>query len=242
MFTAGTYRPTAPFMTPSAAYGLVLNIAGIESRHDDGQARMTLMRPGLPNVELALGALTRPTVQSLYQQLHNYPVGATGRERLKDSRGSKYNIQPVRREFLSGLDAYLCLRRNDTLEEQVRTGLREGVRSGPLAGQRYGVPFLGDNAFMVNVLREEPAPGPAYWYCRLGPETEGLREGRCRLTVWIDRADMTRTRTLLYAPTPEALTTIPEDAWTSIDPPTEGTVAAIATVTHRRAPRSGKPR
>ena len=27
-FTAGRYRPTAPFLTPSAAYGLVLNAQG----------------------------------------------------------------------------------------------------------------------------------------------------------------------------------------------------------------------
>ena len=30
-FTAGWYRPTATFLTPSAAYGLLLNLAGIES-------------------------------------------------------------------------------------------------------------------------------------------------------------------------------------------------------------------
>ena len=27
-FTAGWYRPTATFLTPSAAYGLILNVAG----------------------------------------------------------------------------------------------------------------------------------------------------------------------------------------------------------------------
>ena len=60
-FTAGWYRPTATFLTPSAAYGLLLNIAGIESRlyeHDpnhDGSAPATLTRPGLPAARLALG-------------------------------------------------------------------------------------------------------------------------------------------------------------------------------------------
>ena len=130
-FTAGSYRPTAPFITPTAAYGLVLNVAGIDSRYDDGQAPMTLMRSGLPSVELALGAISVPSVQSLYQQVHNYPVGTTGKDRAAECRGSKYNIQPVRREFLSNLDAYLGLRGNETFEEQVRTGLREGARSRP---------------------------------------------------------------------------------------------------------------
>jgi CRISPR-associated protein Cst2 len=31
-YTAGWFRPTAAFLTPSAAYGLLLNVAGIESR------------------------------------------------------------------------------------------------------------------------------------------------------------------------------------------------------------------
>ena len=53
-FTAGWYRPTAGFLTPSAAYGLLLNIAGIESRlreedaAHDGSAPASLIRPGLP--------------------------------------------------------------------------------------------------------------------------------------------------------------------------------------------------
>ena len=57
-FTAGWYRPTATFLTPSAAYGLLLNIAGIESRlyeHDpshDGSAPATLTRSGLPAARL----------------------------------------------------------------------------------------------------------------------------------------------------------------------------------------------
>src|SRR5437667_662322 len=66
-FTAGSYRPTAPFVTPSAAYELILNVAGIESRHDDGQAAMTLMKSGLPQVEIALGAITLPETQNISQ-------------------------------------------------------------------------------------------------------------------------------------------------------------------------------
>jgi hypothetical protein len=43
--------------------------------------------------------------------------------------------------------------------------------------------------------------------------------GRCRLTVWIDRANMTYTQAMLYAPTKEAVAAIPEEAWTPILPP-----------------------
>lgn len=219
-FTAGSYRPTAPFITPSAAYGLVLNVAGIESRYDDGHSPMTLTRSELPSVEIALGAIRLPEVQSVYQQLHNYPVGQTGKDRAGDSKGAKYNIQPVRREFLSGLDSYVCLRGNDRLEQLVRTGLQEGTRWAPRGSSRYGIPFLGDNNFMIDVLSEERSLGPAHWYTRLDSAEDGPVDGRCRLTVWIDRIDMTRTHALLYAPMKVAVATIPENAWTTIGPPT----------------------
>src|SRR6185437_13149691 len=106
-FTAGGYRPTATFLTPSAAFGLVLNIAGHESRlreedEDFPQKHPykprcdpplnSLLRSGLPQVEMAIGVPAFrlcgrgrresvpdidqfPRVQTVYQQLHNYPVG-----------------------------------------------------------------------------------------------------------------------------------------------------------------------
>ncbi|OQW34298.1 MAG: hypothetical protein A4E19_02225 [Nitrospira sp. SG-bin1] len=224
-FTAGSYRPTAPFITPSAAYGLVLNIAGIESRLDDGRAPMTLTKRGLPKVQIALGAIAFPEVQSIYQQLHNYPVGATGEEHAESCKGSKYNIQPVRREFLSGLDAYICLRGNAELEEQVRVGLREGGQWASNGLFRYGIPFLGDNNFMIDVLKEENSLGLACWYRRVTREDDDLSDRRCRLTVWIDRADMAQTQSLLYAPLNTPASEIPESAWTALDPPAQVVVS-----------------
>ena len=44
------------FLTPSAAYGLALNLAGIETRRDDGLSAMTVTRFGLPPARIALGA------------------------------------------------------------------------------------------------------------------------------------------------------------------------------------------
>src|SRR5688572_23578524 len=98
-FTAGWYRPTATFLTPSAAYGLLLNLAGIETRlreEDEahpGTVPATLTRAGLPGIKVALGAAVFrrigrrteeileadrfPRVQTVFQQLHNYPVGSS---------------------------------------------------------------------------------------------------------------------------------------------------------------------
>jgi CRISPR-associated protein Cas5t len=217
-FTAGSYRPTTPFITPSAAYGLVLNLAGIESRLDDGESPMTLMRGDLPEVEIALGAVAFPRVQSIFQQLHNYPVGATGKGRAPECKGAKYNIQPIRREFLSGVDGYLCIRGNETLEGQARHGLKGG--NPPDGLRRYGIPFLGDNSFMLDVLREEDPPKEeAHWYQHLARLEPGQAVRYSRLSVWIDRANQTRTVAHLYAPAKERSKEPPDDAWTSICPP-----------------------
>lgn len=72
-FAAGSFRPSAPFITYSAAYGLLLNLAGREMRApDDGKSAMTLIAAGLPRFDLALGVCgALPRVQTLYQQLHN---------------------------------------------------------------------------------------------------------------------------------------------------------------------------
>jgi CRISPR-associated protein Cas5t len=106
------------------------------------------------------------------------------------------------------------------LEQKVRDGLREGGRWQQVDGKsRYGIPFLGDNSFMVDVLREEERdPRPAYWYRQLSPGIDDDTESVCRLTVWIDRADMSRTVSRLYAPTKAATVEISAEAWTQIEP------------------------
>jgi len=220
-FTAGWYRQTAAFITPSAAYGLALNVAGIETRRDDGLSAMTVTKFDLPPVRIALGADPSnprgpfPSVQSLYQQLHNYPVGVSGKERKQGAKGNKYNITPVRREFLADLRAYIILDAAPDLEDR--------IRAGPLSAPtepRYGLPFMGDNAFLLDRLEICDGPVKAHWYRRLGPDDEaGIVPHTSRLTIWIDRQDMSKTRSALYAPIAEATERIPETAWTEIQPP-----------------------
>lgn len=212
-FTAGYFRPTAGFITPSTAYGLLLNIAGIDSRFDDGKSEMTLMRQALPDVKLALGALYFPQFQSIFQQVHNYPVGSdAGAEYEPLSSGNKYNITPVRREFLSNLRTYICLGGNSGLEDRVRRGLK-----GEYNSTRYGLPFLGDNSFMIDVVREESRKQPAYWYERLSEGDErGPRPRTTRLTISIDRQNMAKTTSALFAPIAQPAVDVPESAWVSV--------------------------
>ncbi|MCX5962055.1 MAG: CRISPR-associated protein Cas5 [Cyanobacteria bacterium] len=117
-FQAGVYRSTSPIMPPSAAFGLVLNLAGIEMR-DSKPGVMTLIRQDLPCLKLAIGRPyqelangdmipeTDSEVCTLYQQLHSYPVGNSGKELKERTHGAKFWITPVRRELLVGFDMIL---------------------------------------------------------------------------------------------------------------------------------------
>ena len=229
-FTAGWYRPSATFISPSMAYGLLLNFAGIEMRlleHEEGHAGKvpaSLHRSGLPKMRLALGVPSSlgkqvqrddpeafPHVQTLYQQLHNYPVGSSGQSRADDCKGGKYNITPVRREFLSRLRAVIVVDAEEMLLEQFRFGIENG-------GERYGLPFLGDNNFLLEKASSLEKLPPCYWYERVDDDSSELRPRTTRLTVWIDRVNSAGTASSLYSPTSTALNEVPPAAWTSIVP------------------------
>lgn len=246
-FAAGSYRNSAPFITPSAAYGLLLNIAGIDSRFDDGESVMTLMRSGneLPAASIAIGMLDQPQVCSLYQQLHCYPPGVgdkvadpdgpgkkiTEKELgLRRTKSTKWRITPVRREILCGIDAYIALKENERLERQIREGIKLGVgrRNADNGRPCYGVPFLGDNSYLIDRLEcvGSAEMRPARWYCRLRDmppaEGSGVRLGTCRMTIRIDRKDNSQTDSDLFAPLEETRDRIPELAWVEVGP-TNGT-------------------
>jgi CRISPR-associated protein Cas5t len=206
---AGVYRATSPFLPPSAAYGLVLNLAGVETRAP-GASAITQVREDVPLLRIALGAPgALPEVSSLYQQLHTYPVGNSGKERKERMHGAKYWIAPARRELLVGLDAIIGVESEDeALLAEVGRGLR-----GERTTRRYGLPFAGDNNLLFDRIELLEEPPVARWYAPL-EEASGPRRDSCRLTVGIDRADASRTTTVLLAPGEEPLPEPPESAWT----------------------------
>jgi CRISPR-associated protein Cas5t len=210
-FSAGSFRPTAPFLTPSACYGLLLNLAGVEMRRDDGKSPMTLIGTDLPAAEIAIGALGTPGRHSLYQQLHNYPVGNSGKEHAPACKGSKYNITPARRAFLSDLRACIGVRGNADLASAVLDGLKG---RGPA---RYGLPFLGDNSFLPDRIDLLDCPQPARWLVPMAPDAEpGMDAEPMRLTIRIDRADMSRTQSQLFLLGATSTDAVPEAAWTRV--------------------------
>ncbi|XPM53221.1 MAG: type I-MYXAN CRISPR-associated protein Cas5/Cmx5/DevS [Leptolyngbya sp. IPPAS B-1204] len=233
-FQAGVYRATAPVMPPSTAFGLMLNLAGIEMR-DTANRPTTLIRSDLPCLKLAIGSACKalpsgdlaPEIESeictLYQQLHSYPVNPNNpqaKQLAPGTKGAKYWIVPVRREFLVGLDMVLGVQTTDSeLLQRVQQGLR-----GELPQPRYGLPFAGDNNFLfdrIDVLHE---PIPTLWYVRMQPDDPPMR-GSYRLTVGIDRADNSKTTSYLYAPIEQATIEPPRNAWTWTPKPPEGLVA-----------------
>jgi CRISPR-associated protein Cas5t len=215
-FQAGVYRSTSPIMPPSAALGLVLNLAGIEMRDYTATPNL-LIRKDVPCLKLAIATLpdSKSEVCTLYQQLHSYPVGQPNKKKKdikfvlsEKSHGSKYWIAPVRRELLIGLDMILGVQASEDLLEQVKKGLK-----GELEQSRYGLPFAGDNSFLfdrIDILDEVPE---AFWYVRMQPDDPPMR-GSYRLTVGIDRADNSKTTSFLYAPVEVATSIPPDEAWT----------------------------
>ena len=208
-FQAGVYRATSPVMPPSSTYGLFLNLAAIDMRLV-GTGPTTLIRSDVPLLRLAIGVITSTTQGSLYQQLHTYPVGDSGAALKRKTHGAKYWITPVRREVLVGLDCIIGIRSDDgNLFDRVRKGLK-----GELDVQRYGLPFAGDNNFLFDRIDELTAPPEStIWYTRMHPD-DPPRQGSCRLTVGIDRADNSKTTSFLYAPVDCGASEPPEMAWT----------------------------
>ncbi len=213
---AGAYRTTLPVIPHSSALGLVLNLAGIEMR-DATPAVSTLIREDVPRMELAIGSLTDPTsprVSSLFQQLHSYPVGSSGKELRAKAHGSKFWIAPARRELLVHFEAVIGVRAAPSdLCDRVKRGLR-----GDLDVPRYGLPFAGDNDFLFDRIELISDPPEAYWY---KPLLNGQRAqpGICRLTIGIDRRDASRTTTDIFAP--QLTPALPPDAswiWTPRSP------------------------
>ena len=234
--TAGWHRPVAGFLTHSAVYGLVLNLAGVESRLGEheaghpGSVRASVTRPELPSFRIALGlppGAELPRAGSVFQQLHNYSVGA-GNAGIKPEHalGRKNNIAPVRREFLTGLRAVAAVEADDDLIELIRRGLL-----GERNSRRYGLPFLGDNNFIPNVL-DEAGPAPARWFCLADTASgEPPRAGTTRLTAFVDRVSSVGTRSALFAPA-EVTTEVPPES--SLVPVGDPAAFDAWTANHRR--------
>jgi len=211
---AGVYRGTFPVMPPSAAWGFALNLAGIETRGGLDEV-VTPIRADAPNLDIAVGVVQWGERSTLYQQLHGYPVGNSGKELQARAHGQKYWIAPAKREVLVGLVCVIGIRGASTIVERIPRGL-----AGSLDVERYGLPFAGDNQFLFSRIDVVEADDRARWFVPVGPG-ETPKEST-RLTTVIDRGDASRTKAPLFAPTSTPCP-CPNEAWTQIGPPSSPT-------------------
>lgn len=211
---AGVYRATFPVIPPSAAWGLVLNLAGIESRGDLSEVS-TPIREDAPALDIAVGVVTPGQRSSLYQQLHSYPVGNSGGPLRERARGNKFWIAPARREILIGLVAAVGARGPKAVVDRVADGL-----AGRLDVARYGLPFAGDNQHLFSRIDVASVSPDARWYEPV-VDLANANVGTTRLTTNIDRTDASRTAAPLFAPTTE-LVACPTSAWVRVGPRGEG--------------------
>lgn len=209
-FQSGSFRSTTPILSPSTVYGLILNLAGIEQRTATDEP-ITLIKQAedLPQMEIAIASVKPSEVAVLSQQLHSYPVGSSGKELAKKIYGAKYWISPVRREVLIDLELIVGIKAENSLCDRIKQGL-----NGELTEPRYGLPFAGDNNFLFDDIQVLKSPPMARWYSPINNNSPPSR-GKCRLTTWIDRADNTKTKTKIFAPTDFVLEP-PESAWISL--------------------------
>jgi CRISPR-associated protein Cas5t len=212
---AGVFRGTFPVISPSAAWGLVLNLAGIDTRGDTSEV-VTPIRADAPQLQIAVGLdPSRPGIRnSLYQQLHSYPVGNSGADFKDRTRGAKYWIAPARREILTDQIAFVGARGAAAIIGRVAPGL-----SGALEVARYGLPFAGDNQFLFSRIDVAPASPIGRWF--VPTHKPGRGDLSTRLTTIIDRADASRTEAPLFAAAVEP-SSCPENAWVSIGPAPAG--------------------
>jgi len=211
-FQSGAYRSTTPVPSPSTVYGLFLNIAGIEQRAELANS-VTLLREDLPEIEIAIAQISQPETALLSQQLHQYPVGASGAELAQKTYGSKYWIAPVRREVLVNLNLVIGIRAEQWLCDRILQGL-----NGELDEPRYGLLFAGDNNFLFDSIEPINSPPMARWYFPLEPGNRPPERGYCRLTVWINRADCSKTQIAVFVPSTFCLSP-PKEAWIGLPSP-----------------------
>lgn len=207
---AGVYRGTFPVIPPSAAWGLVLNLAAIETRGSLGEV-VTPIRSDAPALDIAVGVQRPGERSTLFQQLHSYPVGTSGAELKARTFGNKYWIAPAKREVLVGLIAVVAARGARAIIDRVEKGL-----TGELSEARYGLPFAGDNQFLFSSITIVGPDEPARWYERVRSD-EPVHE-TTRLTTNIDRGDASRTEAPLFAP--GSTGPCPAGAWVRIGPMT----------------------
>ncbi len=208
----GTFKPfqsvemlaTAEFLTPSAAYGLLLGLAGIDRIH----------KKRFAGARIALGLKQLPRCGRLYQQLHVIPQSKPQQpgeyERRRElAKGRKLSIRTFWKEVLYDLEGYIGLDHPE-LEAMVDQGINQ-----PTEISYWGLPFLGDNNFFVERLEIEKSPSPCCWLRPLAGNESPQGERLFYLPIWTDYENNSSSNSQLFSLT--EMRDEPREAWVSIE-------------------------
>lgn len=210
LFQFGSYRNTSPTIHPSTAYGLILNLAGIESRGPLNK-KVTLQKSNLPKFDIVIGDVNIAKTNVLYQQLHSYPVcSGTGKNLKNLSKGQKYWIAPVYREILTNIDIIIGVK---NIDNEIKNKIIYNIK---YSGDRYGLPFLGDNNYLIDKLDILENPIEAFWYNKLPENVNEHIKNTCKLSIKIDRENNSKTKSMIYYRN-EYKELLPNDnSWTNV--------------------------
>jgi CRISPR-associated protein Cas5t len=203
----GAFRPfknielatTAPFLTYSAAYGLLLGLAGVDR----------LRKKEFCGARLALGCQELPRVGRTFQQL------------IRDKReiatnGGQLTLRPFWREVLSGLEGYIGLD-FPHLEKLVESGI-----NNPASLDYWGLPFLGDNNFFLEKVDTCSHPPLCRWFYPFDGNQLSRGERLHYLSIWTDYEANVNSKGMLFALSQPQTTPAPK-AWVVVEEANQGT-------------------
>jgi len=208
---------TADFITHSAAYGLLLGLAGIAR-----EKKLEYL-----GARIAVGVIGKrlPPRGRAYQQLHwvklegrvekrkgKPPKGETLKAAFERSKGMKPDIRPYVREFLHGIEG--CIGFECAAKPEFEQLIEDGV-DRPEKIDNWGLPFMGDNNFFIERLGVSRAPSACRWF---SPYKGGLLPTGERLhylSVWTDYELNSRSGSFPFILS-DVCEKPPDDAWVEI--------------------------
>jgi CRISPR-associated protein Cas5t len=231
MHSAGAFQGTLPVMPPSTAYGLVMNMAGINIRGEPTPVRkadagyfstLSIDKAKCPKVSIAVGLFSVPERGVILYHAHRYlsVLNKPDVERLGKYKpyGRKNAITPTKQQFLVNYDGAIGIRAPENLIEKIMDTMLGRKAHG-------GVLFAGSSDYLIESI--QATDKPAAWYSILTKselhkrlEKSEIPPGLIRLPVSIDRDNCTKTLSMMFAPVETYTNNPPESSW--VNPYNEG--------------------
>lgn len=190
-------RGTYQVLSPSLIYGLICNIAGIETRiMKEGSVSYT-MRDDVPPIDFNIGYTKMPITSTVYEHTLKLMQNSNELAKLGDARINKcrQSIQPKRTSYLYGIDMYIIVHADEHIIRRIHRymdGILDPMMNTP--DMRYGGLFLGSNNCILSSLAVvDTVPEKLYWMVDTTSDTKETHIISSMLPIWIDREFPTKT-------------------------------------------------